>query len=129
MALAIGVVSELPCSIIVTVVAMENSNAAMMNASSRPAFRTTIVRANNRATTAIAASTVIASVTPMTAEPGACPDIAILLKCLEATESSKREVSFQTDLLLEGPAAEFQILLYNRRCIEATIGALSYFIA
>lgn len=69
--------SRVPWSIIVTVVAMENSKAAVMNASSKPAFLTTIIRANSRAQTAVAARIVMASVTPMTAGPGACPDIAM----------------------------------------------------
>lgn len=61
----------------VTVVAIENSKAAEMNASSTPAFLTTTKRAKRRAKTARAARMVVASVTPVTAEPGAWPDIDI----------------------------------------------------
>ena len=59
---------------------MEKSKAAVMNASSKPAFLTTIVLANSRAKTVVAARIVSASVTLTTAEPGACPDIAIVAR-------------------------------------------------
>ena len=69
---------RIPWRIIVTVVAIENRRAAVINPSSSPAFLTTTTRANNRANTTNAASIVMANVTPTTAEPDACPDIAIL---------------------------------------------------
>lgn len=90
--------------------ATEKNSDAEMKPSSKPALRTTTIRAKRRAKTAIAARVVMASVTPATAEPGACPDIAIQSRLLKMAESA--------------PSAEEVVAAFSSRCCGGEVSGM-----
>ena len=83
--------------------AIENSNAAVMKPSSIPAFLTTTRRAKRRADTAMAARMVMAKVTAVTAEPGAWPDIAMVVSVAHRQQQlTEEKYSEEVTLYLKG---------------------------